>query len=372
MDAMDIVCPVTKYLVSVRVLHISDVYLPKLGGIEKQVSALVAKQEAGGLDVLVATATAGPEIPGVFRLTSKGLFGLPLNLRAISQIKKLIDSTKPDVMHLHVGVFSQFAWFSAIAASQKGVRVVATVHSIWGPLAKILYRALDRSANWSSKISVSAVSETAATSVAAVTNDYVMVTPNGVDLKDWPLQDLHPKSKLVLVTATRLAARKRVLPLLRVLQAVLRENSNVQLVIAGTGISEFLLRKYVRFWGLSEAVKFVGRLSQPELHRLYAQSDVFIQLSIKEAFGLAAIEARATGLPVIGRSGNGFVEFVEPGFDGQLFESDEEVARYLVRLCSDRGELQRLQSNARRPVEHSWELTLTRINDLYSISQDKD
>ncbi|MEY3407762.1 MAG: hypothetical protein RL038_823 [Actinomycetota bacterium] len=357
--------PCTQYLGAVRVVHITDVYLPKLGGIEKQIQALAAAQSRAGDDVTILTATAGAVIENVTRIESKLSFGLPINFFALTNIREYLIATKPEVVHLHVGGFSQFAWYGAIAARQCQIPVVATVHSIWGTFAQFVYRLLNRIWDWDSKISVSAVSTTAAAAIQQVAKQKVWVTPNGVDLTDWQPQARTPTTKLRLVTATRLAARKRVLPLLRVVQAVAREYKDIELRIAGSGISELLLKQYVKLWRLEKYVTFVGRLSKTELQRLYAESDLFIQLSVKEAFGLAAIEARATGLPVIGRVGNGFVEFIDHGVDGQLFESDKAVAKYLIRLIQTPSELERIQTNAQVKVQHSWDKTLASVHLLY-------
>ncbi|HEY9521592.1 MAG TPA: hypothetical protein VIR33_00005, partial [Thermopolyspora sp.] len=58
-------------LVPVKILHISDCYLPRLGGIEVQVADLVRTQRGAGHSVEVATATRGERLDGVHRIVAR-------------------------------------------------------------------------------------------------------------------------------------------------------------------------------------------------------------------------------------------------------------------------------------------------------------
>jgi glycosyltransferase involved in cell wall biosynthesis len=356
----------------VRVLHVADVYLPKLGGIEKQVSRLVEIQRLRGDFVAVATATAGSDQDGVYRFSSKYSAGLPLNLTARKDLADLYKEFSPDVIHVHLGVFSQFSWLANRVANKMQIPTLVTVHSIWGPFAQLLYRRLLATQLTAKKTLVSAVSEAAAIQIKKVTNNEVAVSPNGVDLSHWQLAERTPHPDVFrLVTATRLAARKRVLPLLRSFRKLLKhfhtEGRQVELHIAGTGISRNVLQLYVRLAGLQSNVIFHGRLNANELYELYQESDVFVQLSVREAFGLAAIEARATGLPVVGRSGNGFVEFITDEKDGFLEDSDEAAIQKIMTLITSPEALRLVSENAKTRPGHGWDIASAKVQYLYEI-----
>ena len=75
-----------------------------------------------------------------------------------------------------------------------------------------------------------------------------------------------------------------------------------RLVIAGAGPAEAEVRQ--AFAPLGERVRFVGVLEPDELKQLYRAADLYVWPAIKEAWGMALLEAQAAGLPVIaGRSG---------------------------------------------------------------------
>ena len=63
------------------------------------------------------------------------------------------------------------------------------------------------------------------------------------------------------------------------------------------------------------------------------------------AFGIAALEARSAGLPVIGYRRNGLVDFIADGFDGVLVADQPEMVQALVDLIGRPGYLRRLLDN---------------------------
>ena len=78
-----------------------------------------------------------------------------------------------------------------------------------------------------------------------------------------------------------------------------------------------LVRRSVKINGLENKVSFIG--SQTKVEQILPLADLFLLPSEEESFGLAALEALACGVPVIGSSGTGLVEVVDHGVDGFLF-----------------------------------------------------
>ena len=301
-----------------RVVHISDCYLPRLGGIEVQVTELTRRQAADGYDVDVITATPGEtvrsgteEIDGVrvHRVTARMPFELPVHPRTRANVVPLLRDIRPDIVHVHLGVVSPFAWGGIRAAVEVGLPVLVTVHSIWGAAARSGYGLTDRLAGWTDKgVQPAAVSRVGAERIAAALPPgiEVLVTPNGVDPQEWNAsgRTIHDAGTVRVVTAMRLAPRKRAGALLRMFadarQEALRVRPDVavHLDIAGDGPHRGRLESFTDEHGLSDAVTFLGRLTRPDLRLRYLADDVFVQPSVKESFGLAALEARSTGLPV--------------------------------------------------------------------------
>lgn len=362
-----------------RVVHISDCYLPRLGGIEQQVSALAQAQVAAGHEVHVITATRLREAPeanisgvAVHRLTAPLPFDIPVHPRAGVVIHERLQLLDADVVHVHIGSVSPFAWAGLRAADALGLPALTTVHSMWGPLSRALYGLGRRVLNWPASTRITAVSRAAADLVARAALADVHVIGNGVDLERWVSDSVATADRverLRLVCATRFAPRKRVLPLLlvmRKLHAQLGPNACPTLTIAGDGLSHTIAAVVVRLLGLSKIVQLPGRVSRERLLGLYQESDVFVQLSVRESFGIAAIEARAAGLPVVGRLGTGFAEFVSDEETGFLVASDAAAAAAIARLHHDRSLLSQLQANSRRerPAQ-TWQQTVATVSAAY-------
>jgi glycosyltransferase involved in cell wall biosynthesis len=118
-----------------------------------------------------------------------------------------------------------------------------------------------------------------------------------------------------------------------------------RLRIVGTGPEYGKLRK-----AAGPNIEFAGRLSDEELRETYARSRAFL-LPGEEDFGMAAVEAMASGKPVIALGRGGALETVPP-FGGLLYEdaADEELTRAVYRFeALERGILPtELQSWAAR------------------------
>ena len=97
--------------------------------------------------------------------------------------------------------------------------------------------------------------------------------------------------------------------------------------------------------GVDAHFRFWGWKSQTELPNLYAQADVFVMPSLMEAFGVALLEAMASGVPVIGTRVGGITELIDHGHNGLLVAPDDvnELAQALIELLTDAALRERLR-----------------------------
>jgi glycosyltransferase involved in cell wall biosynthesis len=175
---------------------------------------------------------------------------------------------------------------------------------------------------------------------------------------------------LRVVTVMRLAPRKRAVPLVRILaraQAALAP-VEVRATVIGDGPTRSAAERAARTL-LPGGVTFTGRLDRAGILRAFAESDVFCLPSVREAFGLAALEARTAGLPVIARSQTGAVDFVRDGVTGLLADDDAGMAAALVRLAHDRSLLEQISAHNRAiPPEQQWPEVLDRTRAAYAAA----
>jgi glycosyltransferase involved in cell wall biosynthesis len=166
----------------------------------------------------------------------------------------------------------------------------------------------------------------------------------------------------------RLAPRKRPLPLLEALREVrvgLPAQVRLQAVVAGEGPQRRAMERYRARHDLSW-VELPGRLDGRQLRDLYARADVYAAPAVLEAFGIAALEARTAGLPVVARAGTGVEEFVTDGVEGLLAPSDGTFAAALHRLVADPGLRVRIAAHNRRvPPGVGWDEVVRRSLEAY-------
>ncbi len=363
-----------------RVLHVSDCYLPRLGGIEIHLRDLVQHQRAAGHESHLVTTTpplagAGDD-PWVHRVdaTSGPVGGLA---RADAALRQLLADLSPDVVHVHVSVFSPFATIAARRAATAGVATLVTVHSMWsrlGPLPAAAHTLL-RLGSW--PVTWSAVSEPAAAPLRAMLGPGVPVhvLPNAIDTASWRPRDLdgqalpRPATPTV-VSVMRLTHTKRTLPLAAILRDVRRRlptDQPMRAVVIGDGPRRPALERYVRRHRMADWVELHGRVDRAVVRQELSTASVFLAPAELESFGIAALEARAMGLPVVASSHSGVVEFVGHGTEGLLGPTDQALAQHVTRLLTDTSLRTRIaRHNALVPSRHDWAQALQLSDAAYA------
>jgi glycosyltransferase involved in cell wall biosynthesis len=81
-------------------------------------------------------------------------------------------------------------------------------------------------------------------------------------------------------------------------------------------------------------VELPGRQTREQIRDLYRRADMFVAPADLESFGIAALEARCAGVPVIAKSGSGIAEFVRHGKDGLLVADDQAMSDAVVQLST--------------------------------------
>lgn len=360
-----------------RILHISDCYLPRLGGIEVQVADLIRMQREAGHDVEVATATPGEPLPGVHRIVAGLPFDLPVHPFGVGHLLRLMRTLRPEVVHVHAGAVSPFAWMGVRAAKRVGLPVVVTVHSMWDPVTRAVYRGLRLLFGWHRWGLVgTAVSEAAALPIRAVAGPDVPVhvVSNGLDVSGWrsadPGADPLPADPVHVVAVGRLAPRKqpiRLLRLLRETRALVPSETPMRATVVGDGPARSRMERYLRANGMTEWVSLPGRYSRDQIRGLLASADVFVAPAPRESFGLAALEARSAGVPVVARTQSGVADFVRQGREGLLGRSFDDLVSSVARLVRDRELRMSIAAHNRRtePVHSSWPAVLEGFERCY-------
>ncbi|WP_307836041.1 glycosyltransferase family 4 protein [Phycicoccus sonneratiae] len=357
-----------------KVALLSDCYPPRLGGIERQVHDLAHHLARAGHEVEVFTATTGPdgERHGARTAEEDGVLvhrmalplpnGVPVNPFAPPEVRRRLDAGGFDVAHAHLGVVSPFATDLVRTALAAGLPVAATFHCVIARSAPV-FRVVGHLGRWARRgVAFSAVSSMAAGRVRAAAGDVeVAVLNNGIDAAWWaPDRGAPPREAAAgvhVVTAMRLVSRKRPLALLGALhraRALLDPAVPLRATLAGEGPQRRAMEAFVRARGM-DWVSMPGRLDREGLRRLHHSGDLYVSTARLEAFGIAALEAHAAGLPVVAPRGTGVDDIVTDGVDGLLAPSDAGVAEAVARLAGDAGLREGMRAHlAAHPPRQDW------------------
>jgi len=171
----------------------------------------------------------------------------------------------------------------------------------------------------------------------------------------------------VLLTVSRLVAKKNVDSVLRALPEVIKHVPNVFYLIAGDGEERVHLEELTDKLELRSYVCFLGYIENSQLPSLYCASDVFVMPSYVETFGISFLEANACEVPVIAGRSEGGVNAVIDQETGLLVDPHNinEIAEAIIRLLADQDLARNFSENGRRRVERefSWEKVGERLED---------
>lgn len=373
-----------------RIVHISDCYPPRLGGIETQVRAVAVRQAAAGHDVHVITATPGTSVRRgtetldgvvVHRATASMPAELPVHPRVNRVVRELLAeggaAAGADAVHVHGGVVSPFAYPAARVARQLGLPTVATIHGVWGGVFSPAVRFADLVTGWTRwGVVLTAVSDAAADPIRRIVGPGVPVTlvPNGIDVERWRSPHVAgDPDEIRLVAVMRLAPRKRALPLVSMVEEASRflpGGRRLRLTIVGDGPVTAQVRRRIEGHGLAYGrcvVDLAGRLTPEQVRATLAASDAFIAPALLESFGIAALEARTAGLPVLAYASTGIATFVHHEREGLLAADDRSMVDAIARIASDDDLRERIaRHNRETEPEQAWPRVLELVDAAYA------
>lgn len=349
-----------------RILHVSDHYPPVLGGIETHVASLAQHQALRGDEVTVLTSSPS-QADGMTHHDS----GDVEVRRAASLTASLHeDFGSYDVVHAHVSVVAPFTSPVAALTARRGIPTVVTVHSMWNRMGPAPALAAGLAGLRTAPVQWTAVSHVAAHHVgrSLPARAEVLVLPNAVDISPRASTPYVGTRAVRLVSTMRLARRKRPRPLLGMFEELRRRvEQEVHLTIVGGGPERVAMEKRVARRGLSGRVTITDRVPPAQVSKLLRDADVYVAPAVLESFGLAALEARCVGLPVVGFGASGVADFVAPGVNGLLAVTDEDMVRQLRLLVVDAPVRERIaEHNRTHAASFTWANSLQAHDEVYA------
>jgi len=155
--------------------------------------------------------------------------------------------------------------------------------------------------------------------------------------------------------------------------SLLKDLPKVTLDVAGSGEETELCKAEAERLGVSDRIKFHGRLPRDEVDALYRRSDVFLFPSFREPTGIVLFEAMNYGLPVIttDRGGPGYVVDDSCGIQVSPINPDQfarDIAQAIRTLVDDPMKLSAMRKGAlsRTAEIGHWDGKISRMMEIYT------
>lgn len=288
--------------------------------------------------------------------------------RAVKRLTSIIREVRPHILHTHTAKAGAIARAAArVSGSARPPIVVHTFHGhvlkgYFDPVRTAVFKEVERSLARSSDVLVAVSPEVRDELVEAgiAPREKFEVIRLGIPLEERlgdttaDLDYRHDygirKDAFVVGWVGRMTAVKDTDAVLEIVRATRERGVDAVLVMVGDGPDRERLEQRAHDLGIARSTFFVGY--QSEVAGYYRLFDAFLLPSVNEGTPVSAIEALASGTPVVATKVGGVPDVVRDGLDGFLVApgDTEEAAGKLALLASDANLRARLGAAGRERV----------------------
>jgi glycosyltransferase involved in cell wall biosynthesis len=206
-----------------------------------------------------------------------------------------------------------------------------------------------------------------------VDRSHIAVVPVGVDEGVFrPRPDIARVPGRLVTTASADVPMKGLVPLLEALAKLRTEREDASLVVVGRLRDGSHVPKVMDRLGVNGSVRFVSGITDTELSELYASAEVAVVPSLYEGFSLPAVEAMASGVPLLATTGGALPEVAGTSGETALLVPPNDpgaLAAGLLRLLEDPQLRERLGAAGRRRTleRFTWPVTARLTAEQYVL-----
>jgi phosphatidylinositol alpha-1,6-mannosyltransferase len=231
---------------------------------------------------------------------------------------------------------------SWLIARLKGAKLIVQMHGVeaWSrpsPLRRAATEAADL------VLCVSRHTRAGVVGWAAISPERIVVVPDTVGKGFVPSdgsalrRTLGILDKCVLLTVGRMDPRERGKGHDRVIAAIpdlVSDGYDIVYLIVGEGNDRARLEALARRSGVAERIRFLGAVPPQHLPEAYRIADLFVMPSTQEGFGIAFLEAMASGTPALGLAVGGAPDALAEGELGTIVADEVELPAAIARLLA--------------------------------------
>lgn len=292
----------------------------------------------------------------VFVLNKKN----PIDLKNIWHIYKIIKEINPHIVHTQLGgdirgrLAAKLAGVKIIISTEQNINQAEKWYQTW---AKII------SSLWTQAIVAisAAVAQDMRRRYLLPEKKCQLIIPNGINTNKFIYQENRPSTSIITVGAIgRLVPQKGFDQLIVAWQEL--APTNARLLIAGEGPDREALQKQISKANLNQQIKLIGDVA--DTTAFYASLNLLIIPSRWEGLGLVALEAGASGVPVVASATGGLKEIINET-NGWLLDTNhlQNWPQILKSALDD------LSTEAVRLKQQRLHDLITKTFDIIKVSQ---
>lgn len=278
----------------------------------------------------------------------QGVTYLPMKTMSVSELSRVIREQKPDLIHAHdmrAGFFSALCCGNIPLVSHihnnaydaRGLSPKTVGYLLAGFRAKHIFWVSQSSFDGYAFHKLFARKSSVLYNVIDTDEIYTKLSQDS-NTYDYDL-----------IYVGRLTYQKNPQRLLRLCARLKQDKPDLKVAIVGTGELEEELKALSQEPNLEDTVHFLG--FQPNPIKMVAGSKAMILTSRWEGTPMCALEAMALGTPVVSTPSDGMKDLLTDGVSGYLTESDEQMAKDLLKIFTQPEHRQLLAENARKKFD---------------------
>ena len=331
----------------------TDTYEPAIDGVVSSITNFKKELESRGHSVYIFTSTKflskTPKRKNVFLYPGVGFKPYPQYSMALFPYNSILKLNKLDIDIIHAQT-PFFMGFAGMMSAKLGkYPIVGSFHTMVNNKSVIndyypknpQLRKLTSKYLWKyviffyKKCNVTISPSTVITQMLKHHGlNTVTTVPNSVDTTHFTPKingdqfrqsmGIKDNEKIVLYVG-RLSKEKKLDVLLKAAKELSKKKKDIKFLIAGSGPADIYYKTIMRRLGL-ENVQFLGPISREKLPEVYAAADVFCIPSTFETQGIVALEAMASGKPVVCADYLALKELIINGKNGEKFNPGDYLA----------------------------------------------
>jgi N-acetyl-alpha-D-glucosaminyl L-malate synthase BshA len=274
----------------------------------------------------------------------------PYTLALATKIREIVQQEQLDLLHVHYAIPHSTSAYLAKKLLNDSLSITTTLHG-----TDVQLVGLDPSYKSMTRFSIE--QSDGVTAVSHFLKDLtikefsihtdITVIHNFVDpSRYWT----HPHDEKVVTHVSNFRTLKRIPDVIETFCKI-ADKTPARLYLVGDGPELPLAEEMVKKCNIQDRTTFFGNVRSVE--NILAHTDVFLLPSEMESFGLAALEAMASYVPVVATSVGGLPEFIIHGENGFLcpLGDTERMATHALEILTDEAYRREIGANARKTVE---------------------